>query len=111
MTNRLFYGEDEIDRIMARNRLIFHFRNGPPIKSFDQFLRLLDPLDEKSWDEILAFRRMARIAAGRFQNGRLPVDHIPLDRTWSLRRGVVLGGCETTAGAGRGSGHAEARNL
>jgi len=84
-TNRLFYSDAEIDRILRRNRWVFHFRNGPPIRSFAEFLRMLGELDEKSLDEILGLRRIAQIAAGRFQGGRLPVDHIPLDRTWSVR--------------------------
>ena len=89
MTNRLFFPEDEIERILVRNRFIFHFRNGPPVRSFLRFSRTLDQLDEKSLDEILAFRRMAQIASGRFQNSRLPGNHIALSRTWQMRYGLV----------------------
>lgn len=90
MTNRLLFPEEEIDRILDRNRVIFHFRNGPPIESLAELFRILDQLDEKSVREILRLRKMTQIVLGRFQSARLPVDHIPLDRTWNTRYGVVL---------------------
>jgi GT2 family glycosyltransferase len=87
MTNRLFFPESEIDRILARNQFVFHLRNGPPLPSFWQFPRTLDQLDENSLREIFTFRRMTQIAFGRFQSCRLPLDHIALDRTWQMRYG------------------------
>jgi GT2 family glycosyltransferase len=87
-TNRLFFPETEIDRILARNRFVFHLRNGPPLPGFSQFLRTLDELDQNSLEEIFTLRRMAQIAFGRFQSCRLPDDHIALDRTWQLRYGT-----------------------
>ena len=89
MTNRRFYPDAEIDRSLARNRYIFHFRNGPPVPSFAHFLRTLGGLDEYSLDEVLALRRIALVALGRFQSRRLPSDHIALDRTWEMRYGAV----------------------
>ncbi len=91
MTNRLFFSEAEIDRILARNRLVYHFRNGPPVHSLREFSRLLGALDEESRGEILEFRRIACIAAGRYRSSRLPADHIPLDQTWRERHGVAAG--------------------
>jgi GT2 family glycosyltransferase len=85
-TNRLFFPEAEIDRILARNGLVFHLRNGPPTASFAEFQRALDSVDARSLDEILEFRRAAEIIFGRFQSNRLPIDHLPLERTWGLRR-------------------------
>jgi GT2 family glycosyltransferase len=89
MTNRLFFTEAEIDRIMGRNRFIFHFRNGPPLQSYEHFLRTLDQMDERSLEEIVSFSRIAQIAAGRFQSSRLPIGHIALDRTWEMRYGLI----------------------
>lgn len=89
-TNRLLYAEEEIDRILARNRVIFHFRNGPPVHSFNSVWRILSRLDEKSFREILGLRKMAQIMLGRLQSARLPHDHVPFDRTWSMRYGAVL---------------------
>lgn len=89
MTNRLFYQESEIDRILARNRFVFHLRNSSPLGAFHRFLSELARLDGKSCDEILNVRRMAQIGWGRFHSSRLPNDHIALDRTWQVRYGVV----------------------
>lgn len=89
MTNRLFFREPEIDRILARNRLVFHLRNSSPLGAFQRFVGELARLDEKSCNEILAGRRIAQICWGRFTSSRLPNDHIALDRTWTVRYGLV----------------------
>lgn len=88
MTNRLFFPEPDIDRILARNRFVFHLRNGP-LGSFQRFWRELARMDRQSCGEIFACGRMARIFLGRFQSCRLPNDHVPLDRTWRIEYGLV----------------------
>ena len=88
-TNRLFFPESEIDRILARNRFVFHFRNGPCISSFPALLSLLAQLDPVSLREILTLRRIVQMARGRFQSCRLPSEPIALDRTWHRRFGEV----------------------
>ena len=88
-TNRLFFSDREIDRILARNRFVFHFRNGPPAVSFTAFLQTLAGLDPISLGEVLSIRRIAQMARGHFQSGCLPSDHIALDRTWHARYGAV----------------------
>jgi GT2 family glycosyltransferase len=89
MTNRLFFPETEINRILTRNSLVFHFRNGPSPAPFRHFLEPLVRLDERSCSEIFGFHRMAQIVLGRYQSCRLPNDHIALDRTWQMRYGLV----------------------
>lgn len=89
MTNRLFFAEAEIDRIMARNRVVFHLRNGPGEPSFAQFSRVLDGLDGASLAEILTIRRMVRLVAGRLRSCRLPLDCAALDGVWLRRYGQV----------------------
>ncbi len=96
-TNRLFFHEAEIERILRRNRFVFHLRNGAPVGAFPQFLRELQGLDAQSLNEILQWRRLARIATGRFQTCRLPADHLPLDRTWHVRYETPARGAQTTA--------------
>ena len=88
-TNRLFFPEGEIDRILARNRFVFHFRNGPRIPSFPALLGLLAQSDPVSLREILTLRRIAQMTRGRFQSCRLPSQHIALDRTWHKLFGEV----------------------
>ncbi len=89
MTNRRYFPEAEIDRILTRNRYVFHLRNGSPARSFGEFRSMLFRLDKTSLNEILGFARMARIISGRFQSCRLPAGHIALERTWRLRYGAV----------------------
>jgi GT2 family glycosyltransferase len=93
MTNRLLYHEQEIDRILERNRTIFHLLNGPPVSSVGELLRILDRLDPKSASEILSARRMSQIIVSRFHSARLPVDHVPLDCTWEEQYGTVSPTC------------------
>ena len=87
MTNRLFFPEAEIDRVLVRNRFVFHLRNSLSARSFAHFLRTLDRLDEKSLAEILTLRRMVRIASGHFRSCCLPLDHTALDGVWLRRYG------------------------
>src|SRR5579871_1289801 len=89
-TNRLFFSDREIDRILARNRFVFHFRNGPPAASFQALLQTLTPLDDTSVREIFTLRRIAQMARGHFQSCRLPSDHIALAQTWRLRVAQAL---------------------
>jgi GT2 family glycosyltransferase len=88
-TNRKFFSEPEIDRILARNRFVFHFRNGPCPESFRAFEDTLGRLDEKSLREILTPRRMSQIASGRFRNSFLPLRHASLEYTWQKRYGCT----------------------
>jgi GT2 family glycosyltransferase len=89
MTNRLFFGEAEIDRILARNRVIYYLRNGPPLPPLDHFKAILAGLGVHSRNEALALGRMARIVWGRLQSARLPVGLSALENVWELRYGVA----------------------
>ncbi|MBZ5579146.1 MAG: glycosyltransferase family 2 protein [Acidobacteriia bacterium] len=89
MTNRLFFSEPDIDRILARNRLVFHLRNAPLAGPFDAFAGMLNHLDDTSLEEILEFGRMARIVCGHFQSCLLPADYSALEGTWERRYGEV----------------------
>ncbi len=89
MTNRLFFREAEIDRILARNRVVYHLRNGPPLPPCPEFVQMLANLDEESRREVLTFSRMARIANGRLGSARLATDLATLGSVWEIRYGRV----------------------
>lgn len=80
-TNRKFFSEPEIDRILDRNRLIFHLRNGPCPPSFEQFRRLLTRPDEDSLAEILTGKRIFEIVSGRLRNCSSRFRDLPLEST------------------------------
>ena len=89
MTNRIFFREAEIDRILARNRVVYHLRNGPPLPAFREFARMLSSLDDQSRREALTFGRMARIACGRLASARQATDMARLGDVWEIRYGHI----------------------
>ncbi len=88
-TNRMFFPECEIDRILNRNRFIFYLRNGAVPGSFEELWRVLVKLDARSLAEILQPRRVFQILRGQFQNCLLPLGDTPLEETWLQEYGVV----------------------
>ncbi len=89
MTNRLFFREAEIDRILARNRVVYYLRNGPPLPSWAEFVQMLAGLGEESRSEVLALDRMARMVWGQLQSARMPVDLAALGHVWEMQYGLV----------------------
>ena len=81
-TNRKFFSEVEIDRILNRNRLVFQLRNGPSPDSLQQLREMLARLDPKSQAEILTPGRVARIVSGR-------AAHLPLAPVWEQQYGCI----------------------
>ena len=81
-TNGKLFSEAEIERILNRNRVIYHLRNDLAPGPFSRLLRTLVELDGRSQAEILAPRRLAQVVRGRLRNARLPFRDIPLDQTW-----------------------------
>ncbi|HCC57527.1 MAG TPA: hypothetical protein DEQ47_09725 [Solibacterales bacterium] len=89
-TNRRFFSEPEIDRILRRNRLIFHLRNGRCPESLEQLRELLRQSDGDSLAEILRMRSIFKIAFGRLRNRSRWFRAIPLDSTWQRSYGSSL---------------------
>jgi hypothetical protein len=81
-TNLKFFSELEIDRILERNRFIFHLRNGPCPESFTRLVELLARLDQDSLAEILSRWRILRIVLGRLRNRSRCFHDPPLESTW-----------------------------
>lgn len=81
-TNRRFFQEREIDRIQQRNRLLFHFRNGPNVRSLAEFERIIAPFHRRSLLELMSPGRFARIVIGRLRNNKLPFRELALEYTW-----------------------------
>jgi GT2 family glycosyltransferase len=88
-TNRKFFSELEIDRILNRNRFIFHLRNGPTPASFVEFRELLARADEDSLAEILTKQRIVEIAGGRLRNCSCCFRDLPLENTWQRLYGSI----------------------
>lgn len=81
-TNLKFFSGSEIDRILNRNRFIYHLRNGPPAASLEEFQALLAKPDEASLAEILTHRRILEIVTGRLRNCSCWFSDPPLENTW-----------------------------
>lgn len=81
-TNLKFFSEWEIDRILERNRYIFHLRNGPCPESFTRLVELLAMLDPNSLEEIVTGRRLFEIVSGRLRNRSRCFRDVPLETTW-----------------------------
>jgi GT2 family glycosyltransferase len=81
-TNLKFFSELEIDRILERNRFIFHFRNGRCPDSFTRLVEMLARLDQDSLDEIVTKWRLFAIALGRLRNRSRYFRDVPLESTW-----------------------------
>jgi GT2 family glycosyltransferase len=91
-TNRKFFSEPEIERILNRNRFIFHLRNGPCSRSFKQFRELLAQPGEASLAEILTGQRVFEIAYGRLRNRSRRFRDLPLDSTSQRIYGSTVAG-------------------
>ena len=70
------------DRIVKRNRLIYHLRNHVGDGSKGEFDAIVALVDRKTLREILHPRRMARILAGRLRTCFLNFRNLPLEYTW-----------------------------
>jgi GT2 family glycosyltransferase len=88
-TNRKFFSESQINRILKRNGFIYHLRNRPLPASFAQFRELLARLDKDSVGEILTNRRITQIALGRLRNGSRWLQDVALESTWQRVYGSV----------------------
>jgi GT2 family glycosyltransferase len=82
-TNRRFFSEDEIDRIMKRNRVLFHLRNQPRAACFEQFKEDIACLEGRSMRELFHPARLFHILWGRWNSRNLPFRDLPLQDTWA----------------------------
>lgn len=81
-TNRKFFAEAEIDRIVRRNRIVYHLRNSPSSGSGRELRGTLSLLDRSTLLEILQPIRLFRIFTGRLQSASLPFKNLSLEYTW-----------------------------
>jgi GT2 family glycosyltransferase len=81
-TNRKFFSEREIDRILSRNRFIYHLRNGACPESFTRLSEMLARLNRESLDDVLTRSRMFAIIQGRLLNRSRCFSDLPLESTW-----------------------------
>lgn len=85
-TNRKLFPEVEIDRVMNRNRVVFHLRNGPALQSRTVLANLISHLDPRSKEEILDSDRRRFIARGRFRHGMVAPTYREPGEVWRLIR-------------------------
>jgi hypothetical protein len=80
-TNRRFFSERQIDEILQRNRLIFHFRNCGAPRSLTEFASAIAPY-WRLLPQIVLPVRFTKILSGRLRYTNLPYRERTLEYTW-----------------------------